>query len=219
MMVYALINEMKVGGKSTIGLEPPKGDDYMKVEVEDPTPDGGLFMDGGDALTSGRRVKLDHVPKQMKQYSAGIIPDFQTTHGFICVTDKFKSVVEAVEPGVHQFIPFEVVGAGKKHIAHLWFMVVCNRLDSVDREHTGLILYRNHMWVPATDVSSEHWPSNYDPSKPVKFVHNLSQIGTHHLWHDKHIGYQKYPLASDNLVEALKLAGVTGVSFAEREAV
>jgi hypothetical protein len=217
-MVYALGPEHKIEGKSIAGFQ-PTNDDYLQIEVEDPTPDGGLFMDGGDTLTSGRRIKPDHVPRQMKLDGGTVIADYTSYNGFLCVTDKFKNVVEAVEPGVHQFIPFEAVGTGKKHLANLWIMVVCNRLDSVDRDHTTLILYRNHMWIPAQDVPSEHWPSSYDPSKPVKLVHNLSKIGDHHLWYDKHIGYQKRPLASNELVEALKISGVTGVSFHEREAV
>jgi hypothetical protein len=219
MMVYALINEMKVDGKSTIGLEPTKGDDYMKIEVEDTTPDGGLYMNHGRALVSGRRIKLDHVSKQMKQYSAGIIPDYQTTHGFICVTDKFKSVVEAVEPGVHQFIPFEVVGAGKKNVANLWFMVVCNRLDSVDREHTTLVLDHGEAWLSAREVSREQWPAHIRPDTPSRLVFSLLQIGKHHLWFDKHIETASLPYVSAKLAEALKTAGVTGVSFKERETV
>jgi hypothetical protein len=216
-MVYGLISDMKVDGKRIAGFQ-PKNDDYLKIEVEDPTPDGGLFMDGGDTLTSGRRIKLDHVPKQMKLDGGTLIADYTSYNGFLCVTDKFKNVVEAVEPGVHQFIPFEVVGAGKKHIANLWFMIVCNRLDSVDREHTTLILYREHMWVSAKDVSSEHWPSSYDPSKPNKLAFNLSQIDDHHLWFDKHLT-DDHPLASAAMVNAWREAGVTGVSFVEREAV
>lgn len=217
-MVYALISEMKHEGKRIAGFQ-PKNDDYLKIEVEDPTPDGGLFMDGGDTLTSGRPIKLDHVPKKMKLDGGSFIADYTSYNNFLCVTDKFKGVVEVVEPDVHQFIPFQAVGSCNNHVADLWIMVVCNRLDSVDRQHTTLILYRDHMWLPAKDVSSEHWPSSFDPSKPGKLAFNLSQIGDHHLWYDKHIGIQKRPYASGKLVEALNFAGVTGISFSEKEAI
>lgn len=218
-MVYALVPEMKVDGKSKMGLEPFNSDIRDLIEVEDATPDGGVYMNHGRALSSGRRIKLDHVPKQMKQDSQGVLADYSTPYGLLCVSDKFKNIVEKIEPGVHQFIPFEVVGAGKKHVADMWFMVVCNRLDSVDREQTTLILYRDAMWLPASDVGREHWPMNYDPSKPNKLVFSRAQIGDHHLWFDKHIGFSIVPLASDKLVESLVEAGVTGISFSEREAV
>lgn len=217
-MVYALIADMKHDGKRNAGFQPPNKD-FQKIEVEDPTPDGGLFMDGSDTLTSGRRIKLSYVPKQMKLDGGTFIADYTSYNGFLCVTDKVKVVIEEVEPGVHQFIPFEVVGPGKKHIADMWIMIVCNRIDSVDRENTTLILYREHMWVSAKDVSSEHWPSKYDPSKPNRLVFNLSQIGNRHLWFDKHLGTTRIPYVSDQLVEALRLSGVTGVTFSEREAV
>ena len=135
-----------------------------------------------------------------------------------CVSDKFRKVVEKVEPRVHQFIPFEVVGAGNKHIADMWFMVVCNRIDSVDRENTTLILYRDAMWLPADDVGREHWPKDYDPSKPAKLVFNRAQVGDHHLWFDKHIGFSIVPLASERLVGSLTEASVTGIKFSKREA-
>jgi hypothetical protein len=187
-MVYALINDGKVGGKATVGLEPTNGDDYMLIEVEDPTTDGGLYMNHGRALVSGRRVKLEHVPKQMRQDGPAVIPDYGRSHGLIYMTDKFKAVVEAVEPGVHQFIPFEIVGPKKVVIAKMWFMVVCTRLDSVDREHTTLILDHGVIWASHRDVPREDWPENFDSSKPNRLVFNFAQIGDRHLWYDKHDG-------------------------------
>jgi hypothetical protein len=217
-MVYALINEMKVDGKAIIGLDPTNGDDFINIEVEDATPDGGLYMNNGRALVSGRRITLDHVPKQMKQDSAGVIPDYRRTLGFNCVTDTFKNVIEAIEPGVHQFIAFEVVGAGKKHIIKLWFMVVCNRLDSVDREHTTLVLYRGAMWMSKNEAPRDQWPAHVNENTQSRLVFNLKQIGDRHLWFDKHYPDQ-HPLASDKLVAALKAANVTGLSFDRREVV
>lgn len=218
-MVYALINESKIDGKKTIGLVPTNGKEYLQIEVEDATPDGGMHFVHGQALFSGRRIKLDHVPKQMKQDGAGIIPDYGRSYGLMYVSDKFKNVVETLEPSVHQFIPFEIVGAGKKHIANMWFMVVCNRLDSVDREHTTLALYRGVLWQPAREVPREYWPSHVGPDTPSKLYFNLSQIGDHHLWFDKHIGTAQLPFVSTILADALKAAGVTGASFVKEETV
>jgi hypothetical protein len=217
-MVYALIPQMKVNDREIIGLEPSERDFAELVEVEDPTPDGGLYMTYGRALVSGRRVKLDHIPKQMKEHGGGVLADYTSSYSLLCVSDKFKAVVEAIEPGVHQFIPFEIVGTRKRHVADRWFMVVCNRLDTVDREHTTMVLKNSVVWRQASEVPSEQWPPHIDSNTPGELFLSLSQIGNHHLWYDKHLG-DDHPLASDVLVEALKTSGVTGVSFSERRAV
>jgi hypothetical protein len=186
-MVCALIPAGDVGGKQIIAFDAPDPKFGELVEVEDPTPDDGLYMHHGRALVSGRRIKLDHIPKYLKRRGAGIIVDYTSSRGLLCVSDKFKSIVEGVEPDVHQFIPFDIVGTRKAVIARMWFMVVCNRLDSVDREHTTLILWKGAIWSPAQDFPSWEWPPEYDPSKPNRLVFNLSQIGDRHLWFDKHV--------------------------------
>ena len=196
-----------------------KGDNEQLIEVEDATPDGGLYMNQGLALFSGRRIKLDHVPKQMKAWSEGMLPDYGRSYGLMYVSDKFKAVVEAIEPEAHQFVPFEIVGAGKKHIADMWFMVVGNRLDSVDREHTTLALYRGVMWQLAREVPREYWPPHVGPGTPSKLCFNLSQIGEHHLWFDRHIGTSQVPFVSSELADALKSVGVTGASFFKEDTI
>jgi hypothetical protein len=218
-MVYALISGMQLDGKPIAGFQ-LGNDDYRKIEVEDPTPDGGLYMNHDRALVSGRRIKLDHVPKQMKLDGGTVIADYTSYNGFLCVADKFKNVVESVEPGVHQFIPFEAVGADKNHIANLWIMVLCNRLDGVDREHTTMILNRGVIWCPVRDMvrRGEELPAGVDPNVSARLVLNLSQIGNHHIWFDKHHA-DSHPLASDEIVAALRATGVTGVSYEEVEAV
>jgi hypothetical protein len=216
-MVYALGNQTRIGGKKVIGLELLKGDDERLIEVIDGTPDGGLYFGHGRALVSGRRVKTEHMPSQMKAYSKGVIPDYGRWYRLTYVSDRFKAVVEAIEPNVHQFIPFQIVGSKKVVLADMWLMVVCNRLDSVDREHTTLVLDRGRMWMPGRELPREQWPPNFDPNVKGKFVFNLAEIGAHHLWYDKHSIYGPY--LSDVLAEALMKADLTGVVLVKQEAV
>ena len=153
-MVYLLVNATRIGGKKTIDIDVPPTNNRKLIEVEDSTPDGGLYFGHGRALVSGRRVKTDHVPKQMKAQSKGPIPDYGKCYSLTFVSDRFKAVVEQIEPGVHQFIPFQIIGTHKSVLAETWFMVVCNRLDGMDRDHTTLVLYKGRDWVPARDISS-----------------------------------------------------------------
>lgn len=217
-MVYALGNQTKLGGKATIDIDVIKGDgDRKAIEVEDSAPDGGLYFGHGRALVSGRRIKTDHVPKQMRALTDGPIPDYAKCYNFSYVSDRFRAVIESIEPGVHQFIPFQIVGARKSVLVDMWFMVVCNRIDSVDREHTTLVLYRGRDWVPHQDIPRSEWPANFNPNREPKFVFNNAQIGTLQLWYDIHSGYGPY--LSDRLAEALMAAELTGLVLVKQEAV
>lgn len=214
-LVFALINEPKVHGKKTCSIVLMKGDNEQLIEVEDSTPDDGMRVNHGRALVSGRRVKADYVPKQMRLERDGVIPDYGRSYGLFHATDKFKDVVEAIEPDLHQFIPFELVGPRKKYVADLWFMFVCNRLDTVDRERTTLVLVDGKMWLPAREAPRDQWPSHVDSGSQSMLFFDLNRIGDHHLWFDKHI-IQELPLVSEKLASSLKDAGVTGVAFSER---
>lgn len=220
-MVYGITPKGIKASLGFVNLEVMPGDkDYQKIEVEDPTPDGGLYMDDGRALRSGRRVKTEHFPEALKKVSGSKVPDFDWLNSLIYVSDRFKSIVEAIEPGIHQFIPFQIVGPKKAVLADMWFMVVCNRLDTVDRENTTLLLLRGRIWTPPQDIPRlpEHLrPDNVDPNVEARLVFNLEQIGDHHLWFDKHLG--RGPYLSDKLADALMSAEVTGANLTKLEAV
>lgn len=216
-MVYALNNNIRIDGKRVVSLELMRGDDVNLIEVADATPDGGLYFEHGRALVSGRAIKLDHVPRQMRVDVGSVIPDYGSSYALKFVSDRFKSVVEALEPGVHQFIPFQIVGPKKAVLADMWLMVVCNRIDSVDREHTTLILDRGTIWMQYQEVPREEWPPNFNPHRAPRFVFNLNQIGDHHLWYDKHSGHGPY--LSGKLANALTAAEVTGTKLVKQEAV
>jgi hypothetical protein len=216
-MVWALVPQMKTSGRNFVEVRPLSDGDIEKIVVEDDTPDGGMYFGHGQALFSGRRVDATTVPTEMRAHGTGLVPDYGRTYGLMYVSDKFKEVVERIEPGKHQFLPFQIIGPKKRHVADMWFMIVCIRIDSVDRTLTTKALYRGVMWQPAKEVPREYWPEHITAETPSRLVFNLSQIGGHHLWFDKHIGTAQVPYSSDILVDCLKAANVTGVTFTELE--
>lgn len=215
-MVYYISNETKVAGEETINLDLPPGADERQIKVLDPTPDGGLFFDDR-ALVSGRRVMTDYFPKYMKKRSGSIIPDYGNWYGLTYVSDRFRQIVEAVEPGGHQFIPFQITGPKKAVLAEMFFMNICNRLDSIDREHTTLILDRGRIWLPHQDIPRNEWPENFDPTRPIRLVFNDKQIGVCHLWYDKH--HIDGPFISDKLAEMLRDAELSGIKLEKAESI
>lgn len=132
-------------------------------------------------------------------------------HRNLTVPDRFKEIVEQLKPGVHQFLPVEFVDVEGNHLAHRWFFIVCNRIDSVDREHTTMVLANGKLWMPERNLPAAERSVTFDPNLEPKLVFNEGQIGTMHVWHDKFDLYG--PFVSDALGKELLNASLTGISL------
>ena len=177
--------------------------DYKKVEAIDPTPDGGLFFSRGFQWKCGRPIKPDNLPTRFRYKSDLPVQGFDTPHGMRVVSDRFRQIIEQFEPGTHQFFSVEYVGVRQVHIAHMWIMIVCTRLDAADRERTTMKL--NYLW------SGDGAPPN------PKLVISEAAIAGHHIWCDKHL--MDGPLVSAELGRALEDAEITGLKLSEVESV
>jgi hypothetical protein len=73
----------------------------------------------------GRRVKTAFLlTKIVPSTSQSRMPDYARAQLAHVCTAKFRDVVEALEPGVHQFVPVEVVRRNGKHVADMFWFVV-----------------------------------------------------------------------------------------------
>lgn len=188
----------------TVGMMEMDGDLY-KIEYVDTTPDwpgvGGGFAMG--ELNLGRPIKPDYVPTKLEWGGAKNrkLPDAIHGRSMLLVSDRIKDIIERYEPRTHQFFPIDVFYKSNKELAaKMFFLNICTRLDSVDRELATCKLQHGLMWRP--DLSGE-------------LVFNMDQIGNHHLWHDKHISDGTY--ASEELYQAMVKAGITGLVFNKRK--
>ena len=176
------------------GVKPLDGD-IDKVKPLDLTPDGGVEVEPLP-VSFGRPLDPQHVPTRAKiDGPRRKLTDLRTGLGLL-VDVKFKAEVEALEPGVHQFFPIELVWKDGSHAADRFWFVPCNRLDSVDRAKT-------------TKEFRSFWLFGSDRSK--KLVFNRSQIGSHHAWIDKFILPTGGVWISNLLKQRLESAGVTGM--------
>lgn len=116
------------------------------------------------------------------------------------VDQKFKDVVEALEPSVHQFFAVDVLWSDGELAGNRYWFFPCNRLDTVDREKTTKVF--RSLWDPTSDGS---------------FVFSKSQIGKHHIWIDKFMVSIMGILMSNEMHDALVSAGITGMGFKEFE--
>jgi hypothetical protein len=59
------------------------------------------------------------------------LPDHLPGSGFGAVNSKIKDAIEAIEPGVHQFFPVEIVMPDGSLAEPYWFMNVVNRVNAI----------------------------------------------------------------------------------------
>jgi hypothetical protein len=174
--------------------------DIRKIEYEDTTPEfgtlGGLFKAG--RLNLGRAIKPDNVPARFEWGGPKNrkLPDALYGSGVVFVSERLKAIIEHFEPGVHQFFPIDIIYKSNKELAaKMFFLNICTRLDSVDRDLTtspfGGVMWR--------------------PDEGGTLVFNMDQIGNHHLWHDKHIMHGW--MISDQLHDAFVAQKITGLVF------
>ena len=181
--------------------------DISRIEVVDQTPDGGVpfVRHLQSAPTMGRPVKTDFVPTKMRwcdrQHHS--IPDFD--NGYILnVSSRAKDLIENLEPGVHQFLPVDYFDIDDRFIESRWFLIVCNRIDSVDRNHSRMLLVKGMMWSAG---------NIFNP----KLVFNEEQARGYHLWCDKHL--TTGPFISDMLADRIQGELLTGLRLHRAESV
>lgn len=190
-MVYAL--SYKPAGSSFPNAELVEGPD--RLVVEDQARDEGIHV---NALPDqcGRRVRPDSVAKVIRRYGRRRLLDFEGQ--FVAtVSDRFRRLIEEIEPGVHQFEPVRYINRDGELYEERWFWAVCNRLDSIDRERsTGRL--ENGIYKPCKGV-------------PWRLVFNLEAIGQAKFWCDKHVGIGQ--VITDDVHERLISERITGLGY------
>ena len=186
--------------------------DRRKIE---PVEDGFEWFNGGDfalhpdglilrknAMTCGARLDTTHLPKLIR-WNGNQLYDYEYTWNSSIVSERFMSIVEALEPGLHQFEPVEVRRTDGSLVAkYFWFFPLV-RLDCMDRERTTHTLVND----------GRFWKSN----SGAIFVVNLSQVGHHHVWIDPRTSQPAF--VSETFKTAMEDAGITGAGYFPYETV
>lgn len=194
--------------------------DVLEVRLVDETPEPGLRVTSGIfAVQSGRPIDPTHLPTRM-MIGGGrrAVTDYTPDKGLNFISERFKKLIEGLEPKVHQFFPVELVDEDGGHLADHWFWVVCHRIDSVDRTQTTAILWRGVLWRPARDLSKEELPAGVDPSQKTRIVFNSEQIGAAHFWRDKYLPSRSIH-CSNRAASLIREAALTGIELIEQETV
>lgn len=208
--------------------------DYQRVQLVDSTPDGGRLIAGpGD----GRPIIPDYMPTKIGLRDAHPqrpLLDFDGSAVGWRISTTAKDLIERLEPGAHQFFPVEVfaysydastwqdvfgnydpVPAGThvdRKIADQWFFVICNRLDTMNRDLTVGIM-DNGIYAPNFLRQGRGGKLLVDEER---LVLNFSAIGKAHAWCERCVpGF----FFSDELIAQIDAAGLTGLRKTFVEAV
>ena len=162
--------------------------------------DGGIGIRMSRSF-SGRRAKPESVPKVIRWKSKRKLLDYEGAYIGWSVSNRFRDLIEEIEPGVHQFEPIRFVAKDGALLEDRWFWQICNRIDGMHAELTNMVFVVRG-WSP---------PPKPEVARPV---YDLTEIGSAQFWHDKHT---KGTFVSDAAKERIDGAGITGVHFNHRE--
>ena len=170
-MVYGL-NSYPTQGYS-VEYEALDGD-IKAVKLLDDTPDEGGRP---SILRGGRPIDPTHVPTRVRWKDRKKLPMGDFDGGPIeSVSARAKALIERFEPEMHQFLPVEFVDIDGNFLEHRWFLIVCNRLDTIDRKQVqGFLLWRGKSWTPIQDYLRDmpnEIPPGYDATQKSKLVFN-----------------------------------------------
>lgn len=177
-----------------------------EIELIDDSKDGGTRINRFNSYTKGRSVKPETVMKNLmiggrKRKLRGIL---QTFSKIFAVTDEFRKIVEELEPGVHQFLPVDLIWRDETLAEKRYLLFVGQRLDTTHKEKTTM-KWRDFFW----DIHAESEVES-DPSLD-KIVLSSDAIGSSHLWYDKHL--ISMPIVSEVLGERLRSSRITGIGL------
>lgn len=191
--------------------------DPRAVRLAEPDPEfSKIVQEGQHAFGYGLPIAPEGVPSNAAWGAREALYDFLTLCGATIISDRLKNLVEAIEPGIHQYFPLKIFRKNGAPIGSLWIWIVCNRIDSVDRANTTWVLKDNFMWITPQTMKHIDRSYDYDPSIPLKMVFSANQSQGHHFWRDKYVGNERL-FCSDEAAAAIDSAKMVGVRLLEKE--
>ena len=211
MAYYLSVSNPHPSSIGTPLLDDPPGSPFHYVKFADPeNVHWRAKLSNTVKMKQGYPVKPKTVPRRILwdslEYS---LPDVVHNQQVFCVCERFRDLVEQFEPGMHQFIPAAVYQSGNRvAIAEYYWFVVCQRLYTVNAEHT------TYDWMLDYTKEDGFWTNNM-PS--AKLVLSSEKIASHHIWVDPHLIVFNSGLCSNAFGEAALAADFSGLNVTHRE--
>ena len=219
----AIIQGWNIEGKTDYALDTPEGDEdawskryraflnearkeVMFTSIKAQYGSGKNFDPGkidhlGDLSA---KVPADLYPPRLKLVRGKEIYDYSGALPTRVVSQRFRDVVEEIDPGVHQFVPVEIVNrAGNPCKGGPWYFFRVQRvLSAINMEGSSNI-------PPVGVGGSDHGDANrIQINSNAKLVVNADQVSSIGIWHDKRSPQHRF--VSEKVLSRMKDAGLTG---------
>jgi hypothetical protein len=142
------------------------------------------------AMGHGYPVDPTNVPKKVLWPGGDKdMPDVMMCRNHKLVSERFRTLVEQFEPHVHQFIPVDICKSRDEvPVEQYYWINVCNRKDSLDREHT------TYAWRLNYTGKDGFWSRR--GIENAKMVFSLKSIGSTSLWVDPYVVHPDFYVSS-----------------------
>ena len=178
---------------------------YVNVEF-----DGIVFGERRDdfPLRTGAPIDLSAVslpPGGYSEKKRKRMPDFIIRWEIIVVSDLFREVLERLEPGVHQFVPFELRNGkrGEPTEAPYYILNIAQTANSIDWVKSNLGVTRN----PDGTIFCINFPA-FRSAESQYFMRQEGHGGMH-VWRETYDSIGIY--ASDEFLDLCKKLKIRGV--------
>lgn len=154
-------------------------------------------------LSEGWRFPMPGTPyrEQLTENVDDIVDITASEFLTYAISDKVVDAIESIEPGIHQYIPYEFLRPdGSVHPARRWLLNVCTRAEVVDVEQS------NAGWLasPGSRWFAERPGEN-------RIVVRAEEASRRALWCEwRYNGVGGKLIVSDRLYDALKSNGLRG---------
>jgi hypothetical protein len=161
----------------------------MPSSVHDPV--------GGTGPSSGFRQPIPDRPYQRRfTEKVTYLPEIV---GSSLVTTRIRDIIEALEPGIHQYLPCELFYKdGTPVPGERWYLNICNRLDTIAAEHCNIFVFPD----------TKKYATGNGPTDVKVWKH---EVAGHAIWSEWKYNNRVY--VSDALADAIKALDVHGWVF------
>jgi hypothetical protein len=125
-------------------------------------------------------------PKWLRLRRSRPITQFFSCNYGLLISETAKGFIESLEPGLHRFLPVEVLRPNRERIATHYYLNICQRLDAIDPVASGAKPYT--------------YPDGQLMTYKVKNRHDLvlrsESIQGKHLWFDMYFDSGSHPFVS-----------------------
>ncbi len=153
-------------------------------------------------LIEGWRWPIPDEPfrDQLKRPEEEMVGIVGSSFGTYAISQKVIDIIENIEPGVHQYLPYEMINLdGSVHPAKRWLLNVCTRLELVDIERSNV--------VEVKDVDT----FGLVAGKPRKLIVDAKRVMGRAIWCEyRCTGTPSKTLISDQFFDALQVAEIRG---------